>query len=121
MRKLTLFLVLLPGIVAAQGMRDGDRVPNADELAATLGVTTLTFYDGSTASFRPDGRYAYRYTPEDSDWVGRYDTGAEGQVCVTFDNGSGRCDTYVEAGGRLVLFTAGGLRFPVRSVEPKAQ
>ena len=38
------------------------------------------------------------------------------QVCINFDNGSGRCDVFVKDGTRAILITAEGVRFPVRNI-----
>lgn len=118
MRSLLIALCLLPGLAQAQGQRDSDRILDRVELAERVAGQKVIFYDGSTASYRSDGSYAYRYRPEDPDWTGQYEAGDQGQLCVTFENGRDRCDTYVEADGRLVLITSDGLRFPARGVEP---
>ncbi len=118
MRHLLACLLCLPGLAFAQGLRDSDRVLDRTELLARLSGNLVTFFDDSTALYAADGLYAYRYRPQDPDWFGQYRAGEAGEVCVTFENGRDRCDTYVDAGGRLVLITTDGLRFPAKSVEP---
>ena len=46
-----------------------------------------------------------------------FEIGEQGQICIQYRNGFGRCDTYVRNAGRLVLLTEKGERFPVREVE----
>lgn len=108
-------LLLAPlGAAAQQGLRETDERLGQAELGTLLSGHLVEFYDSSRAIYRADGSYEYRYTPEDGPFVGRYAVTDESSVCVTFDNGFGRCDTFVEAAGRLVLITEDGLRFPVR-------
>jgi hypothetical protein len=76
----------------------------------------MEFFDGSTAAYAGDGAYRYVYAPDDPPFVGVWAAGEGGEVCVTFDTGRSRCDTYVENGGRLVLIIANGDRYPVRAV-----
>ena len=118
LRPITLVLILIPCLAIGQGLRSGDRPLDVGELATRLAGSAVTFYDGSRAHYGAEGAYGYRYTPEDPEFSGRYRTAGDGEVCVVFENGLDRCDTYVEADGRLVLITADGLRFPVRSHEP---
>ncbi|PRY21158.1 hypothetical protein CLV78_11031 [Aliiruegeria haliotis] len=118
MRVLISALILIPAMAAAQGVRESDRLLAANDLVDRLGGHVATFYDGSTAQYAASGDYSYRYTPDDPAFVGTYETASDSRICVTFENGFDRCDTYVEASGRLVLVTADGLRFPVKTLEP---
>jgi len=102
----------------AEGGRDGDVRMAAADLAAVLAGRTLEFFDGSLARYDADRSYQYRYRPQDPPFVGTWDTNDDSEVCVLFDNGFSRCDRIVRAGGRLVLITGDGLRFPVRERRP---
>lgn len=115
---LSVALAALPALAAAEGDRAGDSPFGAAALAARIAGQALEFFDESTAEYGAGGRYAYRYRPGQAPFVGAWDTTEASEVCVLFDNGFSRCDRIVEAGGRLVLITADGLRFPVRAVRP---
>lgn len=119
MRGLGLGLVLACAATGAlaQGVRDGDTLFETDGLAARLSGMMVEFFDGSRAYYGAAGAYEYRYTPEDPPFIGTYET-RDSMVCVTFENGADRCDTFVEGGGRLVLIIEDGTRFPVRSEAP---
>jgi hypothetical protein len=118
--KLLIALLVLPTALHAQGLRDGDRQMDRDGLMATLSGQAVAFHDGSVARYRGDGTYSYTYQPADPPFVGRFEAGNDSRVCVTFDNGFYRCDTFVFARERLVLITEGGERFPAKAVEPLA-
>ncbi|WP_095587340.1 hypothetical protein [Actibacterium ureilyticum] len=117
MRLMTLFLCL-PVMASAQSLRPGDTRLSAAELSSHLSGQEVEFFDGSTARFGAGGDYAYRYVPDGPVWAGTYQTDDDSAVCITFDNGSARCDTFVRNGTRLYLITADGLRFPVRAQRP---
>ena len=110
-----LIAVWLPLGAFAQNLRPGDVMLTGDELAQVLVGQEVEFFDGSTARYGLDGGYAYRYRPEDPPFLGSYQTGEDSAVCVRFDDGASRCDTYVRSGDRLLLLTVDGLRFPVRA------
>ena len=38
----------------------------------------------------------------------------DGIICIVYRNGFDRCDMYVRSGGRLVVLTEDGERYPVR-------
>ena len=120
MRLVILTAAALIATHAAAQVRSGDEVFDAGGLAGELSGTQLEFYDGSTAQYDADKGYVYRYTPDDRPFTGTWDTNDDSSVCVTFDNGSDRCDIIVRAAGRLVLITEDGVRFPVREVRPAA-
>ena len=97
-----------------------DTTFQGSDLFNILSGQTIEFFDASMASYGADGTYEYRYRPEDPVWRGIWD--AEGaEVCVTFENGFARCDTFIRSGDRLVMVIADGTRFPVKSVNPIAQ
>lgn len=98
----------------AQGLRPDDREMSAVELTDTLSGMVVEFFDGSKSRFAVDGRYAYTYSDDGPAWTGQYTANDDSTVCVAFDNGSSRCDTFVFAGERLTLIIEDGTRFPVR-------
>lgn len=109
------------GSAAAQdiaGVRPGDRQYAPAELTALLSGQAVTFFDGGTARFGSAGDYAYVYEGSDQVWAGTWAAGEASAVCVAFENGSSRCDTYVTDGQRLVLITDAGDRFPAKSRVP---
>lgn len=114
MRATILAVIALSLPAAAQDLRPGDTPFTPDDLAAALSGTTVEFFDGSKARYAADGRYAYTYTDDGPVWAGRYETAPDSKVCVVFDNGFARCDTFVMAGERLTLIIDDGTRFPAR-------
>ncbi len=115
MRTFLILLILTTMPAAAQqGLRPSDRLPDAGELTELLSGHAVEFFDGSVSRYRDDGAYSYKYTDSDPPWLGRWVVPEAGQVCVTFGNGSRRCDSYVDDGRRLVMVIADGTRFPVR-------
>ena len=112
----SLLLVALTATAAtAPGMRPDDRTMTSAELSETRPGTVVEFFDGSKSRYSPDGRYAYTYTDDGPAWTGEYTLNDDSTVCVAFDNGSSRCDTFVFSGERLALIIADGTRFPVRA------
>lgn len=75
---------------------------------------TLVFYDDGKAKFSAGGAYSYTYANNGGTAFGRFDVAADGKVCIAFTNGFGRCDMFVQNGGRLVMLTEKGERFPIR-------
>lgn len=90
---------------------------SAQELSDILSGHVLTFHDGGTSAFGKDGRYTYTYGGGGT-WLGEYIVGADSTACVTFVTGVSRCDLYVMDNTRLVVITADGQRFPIKSVAP---
>lgn len=84
-------------------------------MQSLLSGQVIEFFDGSKSRYDVDGSYGYTYTDDGPVWRGRYETFDDSRVCVDFDNGSARCDLFVQDGQRLVLITADGTRFPVRN------
>ncbi|WP_298839795.1 hypothetical protein [uncultured Roseobacter sp.] len=111
---LPLFIVLaLP--VAAQdwALRSSDRALDATETRALTEGQTLTFFDDGQSKYSAGGAYSYTYASGQTAY-GAYRIQPDGTVCITFRNGFGRCDRYVESAGRIVLLTEKGERYPVR-------
>jgi len=117
MRLAALLLLLALPAAAQTGLRDTDTRFTGTGLADALSGNTARFFDGSLATYNADSSYEYRYAPGDPVWRGTWEA-AGSEVCVAFDNGTSRCDTFVRAGGRLVLVIARGDRFPVRALTP---
>ncbi len=115
MRNILFPLFLMSSVAEAQGLRPDDRVFSVDELRQRLSGISVEFFDDSRASYMADGRYAYTYQPDDPPFVGTWDVVENSQVCVTFDNGFARCDTFVESRDRLTLIVENGDRYPVRT------
>jgi len=96
--------------------QSGDRPFDVAGLSAQLSGQTLVFYDDGRSVFECNGQYQYTYG-EGGTWYGHWKVTDDSVVCVTFVTGVERCDRIVENGGRLVMQTADGLRFPVRAIE----
>ncbi|SLN29929.1 hypothetical protein PSA7680_01408 [Pseudoruegeria aquimaris] len=121
MRSLALMMVVSAGTALAQpapGVREGDTLYGAADLAALLSGQAVTFFDGGTARYAADGSYSYAYEGSDQLWTGTWEAGEGSAVCVAFDNGFARCDIYVSDGSRLVLITEQGDRFPAQEKAP---
>ena len=113
MRAVVMVLALLGGVAEAQGLREGDVVLSPDRLAQDVVGHTHTFFDGGQSFFSVTDSYTYTY-PDGGVAYGRYELADGGQVCTFFTHGVERCDTYVQAGARMVLITEAGERFPIR-------
>ncbi len=116
--RLILAALCLAALPAQAQQRAGDEPFSQAGLADALSGQVMQFFDDSTATYRADATYAYRYTAEGDDWTGRWTTNDASQVCIDFDNGSARCDTIVRAGDRLVMIIDNGDRFPVKALVP---
>jgi len=113
--RILLALVLMAGSAMAQdGVRATDRLYAVEELSGLLSDHAVEFYDGSVSRYRGDGVYSYKYTEGDRPWLGTWRVPEAGRICVDFDNGSQRCDSFVDDGARMVLVIGDGTRFPVR-------
>lgn len=111
------FLCLGAGGAAAGPwpLRPGDTPFAAGELAALAGQS-FRFYDGGVSAYGGGGAYSYTYAAQNGGGTawGSYRIAEDGSVCVDFTNGFGRCDLYVRNGGRVILITEKGDRFPMR-------
>ncbi len=112
---LVLSLAASPAL-AQDGLRPSDQLLSSTEMSDLLSGRMVEFYDGSKSRYGDDGTYGYTYTDDGPVWSGRYEVFNESRVCVDFDNGSRRCDQFVQDGDRVVLITEDGLRFPVRNL-----
>lgn len=119
MRTLMIWGVLCAATgVAAQDwkVQKGDVPFESPALSAQLSGQTLVFFDDGRSVFESNGQYQYTYGGGGT-WYGHWEVAENSVVCVTFVTGVERCDRIVENGGRLVLQTADGMRFPVREIE----
>jgi hypothetical protein len=110
--------LLATASVEQEGRRAGDVPFSQADLVQVLSGQVLEFHDGSLASYRADGGYAYAYAPGEPPFAGTYTVTGDSSVCVEFDNGFDRCDRIVRNGDRLMLIIARGDRFPVKSRTP---
>lgn len=116
-KTLTALLTLLASpTLADAGVRASDTILDNSGLRDLLSGQVIEFFDGSKSTYQANGRYGYTYTDDGPVWAGDYVLGPGGEVCVAFDNGSSRCDTFVMDGARAVLVTNDGVRFPVRNI-----
>ncbi len=119
MRILALVGAVLAGPALAQDFtpRDSDVVLDAAAMRAEVVGRTHEFFDGGVSFFSVSGTYSYTYS-DGGRAYGTYELRPDqaGVVCSAFAAGFSRCDMYVQAGGRLVLITQDGTRFPVREV-----
>ena len=97
-------------------LRGGDAAYDAESLAAAVTGRELVFYDDGRSKFSAGGSYSYTYSPANGGGTqfGTWEAREGGMICIAYRNGLARCDKYVEAGGRLVVLTEDGGRFPVR-------
>ncbi len=116
MRTLAIGLALIASQAFAQdGMRASDVRLSRDELMNYLSGKVLEFYNDSLATYRADGGYAYRYSPDGPPVPGTYQVMEDSRVCTTFQNGFSRCDYIVRDGARHVMIIGNGDRYPIRS------
>ncbi|MGR3760819.1 hypothetical protein ACUXV3_11910 [Roseobacteraceae bacterium NS-SX3] len=104
-----------PATAADWALRTGDEPFSRSELAALSGQS-FTFFDDGESRFGADGAYSYTYSAANGGGTawGSYRIAGDGSVCVDFVSGFARCDLYVRNGGRVILITEKGERFPVR-------
>lgn len=101
----------------ALGVRDSDTRLAPAALSTLLSGHIVRFHDGGFATFGADGQYAYAYDTGDQIWRGVYEVQEDSRVCVDFENGFSRCDTYIKDGERLILITDKGDRYPAKSID----
>lgn len=110
-----LFLILWPASVLAADfpLLAGDEALNREEVIALTGQHLVEFYEGGQSRYSAGGSYSYTYQGGGTAF-GQFEIGADGLVCVRFNNGRDRCDRFVRSHGRTVMITQGGDRFPIR-------
>lgn len=111
-----LLLALFSGPLLAQDWhsRSGDTPFSDAALDNLLRGNRLTFYDDGVSEFYDDGRYTYTYANDGGTGYGYWQISGDSTVCIEFVNGFSRCDRYVTNGGRLILQSSSGDRFPIR-------
>ncbi len=114
MRYLLALLIAGPAFAQEYAVRAGDETFAAEALERRLSGRSLVFYDDGRSEYYPDGRYTYTYAGDGGTAYGYWRVTEAGEVCVDFVTGFSRCDLYVMNGGRLLLLTDKGARFPVR-------
>lgn len=97
-------------------VQKGDEPFDSSALSAQLSGQTFVFFDDGRSVFETNGQYQYTYGGGGT-WYGHWEVAEDSVVCVTFVTGVERCDRIVENGGRLVMQTADGMRFPVREIQ----
>ncbi|MFD3191272.1 hypothetical protein ACFMPD_13475 [Sedimentitalea sp. HM32M-2] len=109
-------LLCLSGATTAQdwALRDSDSRLSAQELARIGNGARFTYYDDGVSQFSADGSYSYTYADNGGTAFGVFHIRPDGQVCIDFRNGFGRCDLYVRSNGVVVMLSEKGHRFPVR-------
>ena len=113
--RLALFLFLLPmsALAVEFPLLKDDRVLSRDELFALTERDVVEFYEGGQSRYAADGSYNYTYQSGGTAF-GDYEVGADGIICIVFDNGFDRCDRFVQSHGRIVMITESGDRYPIR-------
>ncbi|TMM52961.1 hypothetical protein [Sulfitobacter sabulilitoris] len=116
MRLILCLIAVLPMPAFAQdwALRAGDVPLSRPQVVALTTDATLTFYDDGQSRFGSGGGYSYTYADGGGTARGNYRVEEDGTVCIAYENGRSRCDRYVQSGGRLVMLTERGLRFPLR-------
>ncbi|WP_138466366.1 hypothetical protein [Poseidonocella sp. HB161398] len=122
-----IFLVATAGLAAPAtagdirypGMRDFDSVFTRDGLEVKLRNQTVLYRDGSQATYLRDGTYIYQKTAEAPGITGTYRFRPDGMVCVHFDKGGNRCDTYVRNVYDTFFLTGSGQRLKVEGIVPR--
>ena len=94
-------------------MREDDAPLTSAQMQHDIVGRQLVFYDGGISDYGPEGVYSYTYDGGGTAF-GAYRMQQDGVICVAFANGFDRCDMFVRSGGRLVVITQKGDRFPVR-------
>jgi len=112
-------LALVASTATAQdwNLRDTDQVLDAEALGLIADGGALTYFDDGVSLFSAGGAYSYTYANNGGTAFGRFRLAGEGQICIDYRNGFSRCDMYVRNGGRLVLLTENGERFPIKIEE----
>ncbi|MGR3713238.1 MAG: hypothetical protein ACU0A6_08980 [Shimia sp.] len=110
---LAMVAVAAPAMAQDWKAHPDDTTFSQEALTQRLSGQTLVYYDDGQSVFETDGKYNYTYGGGGT-WYGYWAVKENSVVCVTFVTGVERCDRFVENGGRLILQTEDGLRFPIR-------
>ncbi|WP_172327080.1 hypothetical protein [Mangrovicoccus sp. HB161399] len=116
-------LATIAGLSAAQagdpffpGMKSWDSYYTEDGLKLRIVNHKVMYPDGTQATYRRDGTYLFQTSDADPGVTGRYTIRPYGMICVKFDKGGARCDTYVRAMQDTVFLTGGGERMKVKAL-----
>jgi hypothetical protein len=112
--KISLALAVTASAAFADGAMPSDEKFDQTALTELLVGKTITFYDKGQSDFQPDGKYSYTYFEGDSAY-GEFLIGNDSSVCIAFENGFSRCDTYVMNNDRLVMIATDGERYPIKN------
>ena len=107
------FVILLsagPGFADVWNVRPWDTRLTHMEIETHVIGQKIAFPDGAVAIYGDDGSYSYIYDGGNR-FDGTYKMVSDGSLCVTFENGTDRCDLYVMQGDRLMLINEAGGRF----------
>lgn len=109
-------LALVASTATAQdwNLRATDQVLDAEALGLIADGGALTYYDDGVSLFSAGGAYSYTYANNGGTAFGRFRVEGDGQICIDYRNGFSRCDMYVRNGGRLILLTEDGERYPIK-------
>ncbi len=97
------------------GMKRNDVYLTQTGLKQHLRGRLVEFQDGRLAHYRRGGSFQWREHEDAEGRDGSYSFGPEGRVCVRYDQGGGRCDTYVRSVKDLVMIDGQGRRHEVKS------
>ncbi|MBE3640116.1 hypothetical protein [Mangrovicoccus algicola] len=103
------------------GKQSMDSYYTADGLSLKLIGNRVLFMDGSQTSFGRDGRVLHQQSETDPGLPGRYIFRPYGMVCITYDRGDSRCDTFVRTVGDMVMLTGNGERRKIKGVVRRAE
>ena len=113
-KALFLLSLAVPSHAQEWAIRADDQPLDDVLVMAEIVGKSLQYFDGGVSKFSAGGAYSYTYANGGGTAFGRYEIGVDGTVCIAFRNGFGRCDRYVESGGRVVMLTEKGERFPIQ-------
>lgn len=111
-------LVVVPGMTDVWNVRPWDTRLTLPEIEDYVIGNKIAFPDGAVAIYGDDGSYSYIYDGGNR-FDGKYTMASDGSLCVTFENGRGRCDLYVLQGERLMLINEEGGRFLTADTDPE--
>lgn len=113
--RFALFLLLLPTAALADdfALLTDDRLLSQVEVHELTQRPVVEFYDGGQSRYAADGAYSYTYQGGGTAH-GQFKIASQGVICIAYNNGRSRCDTFVWSHGRLVMLTEKGGRFAIR-------
>lgn len=97
------------------GQKPSDVMFTEQGLKATISGFTMQFEDGSEAQYFRNHHYVFTSADGVHSYDGKWHIFDHWQVCVQFNSGLARCDTYIRSARQIVFIAANGHRFSVRS------